>query len=125
MIIVEEYIKQKSREERRVHLKLEEKCIERGGDSRNHRGVLVVFLNSNFPVGKYVHLCHACNNGKCSNPVHLYWGTNSDNIKDAYECGNRKAPNSNGKRWINNGIKRKFIILEKPLSNGWKFGFKL
>jgi hypothetical protein len=25
-------------------------------------------------------LCHACNNAKCSNPRHLYWGTDRENI---------------------------------------------
>ena len=34
-----------------------------------------------------VYLCHACHNGKCSNPVHLYWGTPLDNGIDATENG--------------------------------------
>lgn len=33
--------------------------------------------------------CHSCGNGRlgCVNPKHIYWGTRSDNVKDAYRAG--------------------------------------
>jgi hypothetical protein len=33
--------------------------------------------------------CHSCGNGKagCVNPRHLYWGTRSDNVRDAIKTG--------------------------------------
>ena len=34
-------------------------------------------------------MCHACNNGKCSNPKHLYWGTASENRMDRVKYENR------------------------------------
>lgn len=68
-----------SREDRRTHLKLEEPCCERGGNSTNHKGVLSQYLDTTIPSGRIL-LCHACNNEKCSNPKHLYWGTDKENI---------------------------------------------
>jgi len=31
--------------------------------------------------------CHTCDNKQCVNPAHLYRGTNSDNIRDAFARG--------------------------------------
>ena len=91
MLLVEEFIKL-SRDERRTHLKLEESCCERGGNSTNHKGVLAQYLNTTIPSGRIL-LCHACNNGKCSNPRHLYWGTDHDNIIiDGAEFNTHKSP---------------------------------
>ena len=90
MIDVAEFIKL-SREERRSHLDLDSKCCERGGNSTNHKGVLAEFLNSTIPSGRIL-LCHACNNAKCSNPRHLYWGTDYDNtVLDGSEFGSYKS----------------------------------
>ncbi len=69
------------REERREHLNLEELCCERGGNSTNHKGVLAQYLDTTIPSGRIL-LCHACNNSKCSNPKHLYWGTDKENITE-------------------------------------------
>lgn len=90
MIVLTEYIT-RDRNERRSHLNLSEPCLERGGNSTNHKGVLAQFLNTNIPSGRIL-LCHACHNGKCSNPKHLYWGTDRDNMIDAKENGTWKSP---------------------------------
>lgn len=83
-----------SREERRNHLKLDESCIEIGGyDSREYRGLLAHYLGTEIPTHekkKYM-LCHACNNHKCSNVNHLYWGTTKDNTIDSMEAGTWKS----------------------------------
>ena len=78
MIDINEFIT-RSREERQSHLNLDEQCCERGGNSTNHKGVLAQYLNTTIPSGRIL-LCHACNNDKCSNPNHLYWGTDKENI---------------------------------------------
>jgi|GEM_PF-4162131 len=71
---------------RQDHLDLNEPCVERGGNSTNHRGVLAQYLNT--PIyGRPADLCHACHNDKCSNPKHLYWGTRKENIEDAKQNG--------------------------------------
>lgn len=89
MKLVEDLIKE-SREVRTQHLDLTEPCIERGGNSTVHRGVLAQYLNTNLP--NKVDLCHACHNGKCSNPKHLYWGTRKENVQDAKDNGTWKSP---------------------------------
>ena len=66
---------------------LSEPCIERGGNSTNHKGVLAQYLNTNIPYGIKYPLCHGCHNGKCSNPKHLYWGTPKENVEDSIERG--------------------------------------
>lgn len=75
---IKEFIKE-SREVRRAHLQLEEPCCERGGNSTNHKGVLAQYLDTTIPSGRIL-LCHACNNEKCSNPKHLYWGGRTKKI---------------------------------------------
>jgi hypothetical protein len=88
-----EYIKTVSRQERRKHLKLNEPCIERGGASWEFRGLLAAHLGTTIPArGEKVCLCHACHNGKCSNPSHLYWGSDKDNSQDLTESGKYKNP---------------------------------
>jgi hypothetical protein len=89
MIKVNEWIKE-SKEVRSSHLDLTEKCIERGGNSTVHRGVLAQYLCTDMP--SKVDLCHACNNDKCSNPKHLYWGTRKENVDDARKNGTWKSP---------------------------------
>lgn len=86
---IETYIL-RTKEERQKHLKLDEACIERGGNSSYCKGLLAHIHDTSIPSGKKIHVCHACHNAKCSNPWHLYWGTASENRLDANENG---APN--------------------------------
>ncbi len=79
-----------SKTERQSHLDLVESCLERGGSSTNHRGVLAEYLKTDI-YGKPADLCHACNNEKCSNPRHLYWGTRRENVLDAIQNGTYKS----------------------------------
>jgi len=44
---------------------------------------LVLFLSTGkLPKNKLA--LHKCDNTKCINPKHLYWGTHIDNVRDAY-----------------------------------------
>lgn len=91
MIDVTDFITE-DRTVRRKHLDLADTCIERGGISTHHKGVLAQYLGTTIPAGRIL-LCHACGNGKCSNPKHLYWGTDHDNIVvDGKEFGTYKSP---------------------------------
>ena len=91
MIKLEEYIKL-TKEERQKHIDFSLDCLERGGNSTNHRGVLAEFLNTDIP-GHRIILAHACNNPKCSNPRHLYWATHYENtVEDGTKFNTWKNP---------------------------------
>lgn len=86
---IEEYMQQ-GREERRAHLKLKTPCVAIGGTSGMFKGLLAHHLKTMVPHRSSVMLCHACNNGGCSNVDHLYWGTAKDNHIDSVEAGTYK-----------------------------------
>ena len=91
MIDLKEYILL-PKQERQQHTNLTLPCIERGGNSTNHKGVLAQYLNTNIPSGRIL-LCHACGNGKCSEPKHLYWGTYRENtVEDGIKFGTYTTP---------------------------------
>jgi hypothetical protein len=77
------------KEERQTHLKLDEPCIERGAGSFYFKGLLAHVLDTTVPTGKKIHLCHACHNGACGNPNHLYWGTAQENRQDQITNGGK------------------------------------
>ena len=82
--------------ERQKHLRLDESCIERGGPEKGGlssycKGLLAHVLDTTIPSGHKIHICHACNNPKCSNPNHLYWGTAQENRQDQIENGTSKS----------------------------------
>jgi len=137
---------------RQQHLMLDEECIERGGNSSIHRGVLAEYLRGNI-YNKPADLCHACNNEKCSNPRHLYWGTRSENVKDSMKAGTwynpyqkmveehgeegaknilseraklwhseRTVPQHTGTMYVNDGKISKRIQKSEGVPAGWKRG---
>ena len=89
MQLIEQYILQ-AKNERQKHLDLNDPCIERGGPSKGGlssycKGLMAHLLDTTIPSGHKIHICHACNNEKCSNPKHLYWGTAQENRQDQGE----------------------------------------
>lgn len=87
-----EYL-QKSREERTSHVDLNTPCnLDQKGRLKGKQALLSLLgLEDdveNWTQGK-VHLCHLCDhhskNGWCSNPLHLYVGTASENSLDVPE----------------------------------------
>lgn len=53
-----------------------------------HRLSYQIHNNSIIPHGKEI--CHACDVRACVNPHHIYLGTRSDNMRDAWERGKRR-----------------------------------
>ena len=100
-----------SKQSRQAHLKLDEPCIERGGQSMYLKGLLAHILGTTIPSGKKIHVCHACHNAACSNPNHIYWGTASENVSDAY---------SNGKKTIWEAMVEKYGLEEARAMNSRK-----
>jgi hypothetical protein len=95
MILIETYILL-TKAERCAHLKLNEPCIERGGPQKGGlssycKGLMAHLLDTTIPTGHKIHICHVCDNGKCSNPNHLYWGTAQENRIDQKLSGNDKT----------------------------------
>lgn len=93
MKLIEEYIIQ-SKEERQQHIDLTDPCVERGGPAKGGlssycKGLMAHLLDTTIPSGHKIHVCHACNNEKCSNPKHLYWGTAKENRVDAIQNGGK------------------------------------
>lgn len=72
---------------RQSHLALDEGCDERGGYSTLYKGLLAHFLDTTIPKGIAIQVCHACHNAFCSNPRHLYWGTQTENRRDSIANG--------------------------------------
>ena len=86
MLLIEDYITQ-SKEQRQQHIDLTDQCVERGGPQKGGlssycKGLMAHLLDTTIPSGHKIHVCHACNNEKCSNPKHLYWGTAQENRLD-------------------------------------------
>lgn len=52
---------------------------------RVHRLSLVLTLGE--PNDPEIECCHKCNNKRCCNPEHLYWGTRKQNHRQAMEDG--------------------------------------
>lgn len=87
---IEDYMK-KDLSLRTQHLDLSEPCLEIGGNSTMFRGLLSYYLKTTIPSGFQINLCHKCNNDKCANPKHLYYGTSKENFKDYMESDRYKT----------------------------------
>ena len=145
LVDIQEYIKLPLIE-RQNHLNLNETCLERGGMSTYFKGLLAHVLNTSIPSGSKILVCHACGNGKCSNPNHLYFGTPKENVADGYRHGTMINPwqasiNKYGKEetlkrarahqkevngystyYITNGVKNKRINHGDSIPEGWRKG---
>lgn len=61
------------------------------GDRRSPlKGSRVSWEIHNGPIPEGLHVLHHCDNPECTNPKHLYVGTQVENLKDAYRRGRRK-----------------------------------
>ena len=67
---------------------------------RIHKGVI--------PKGQLV--CHTCDNRLCINPDHLFLGTHSDNMKDAFKKGRLTTITSKGSESYNTHLTEEDVL---------------
>lgn len=61
-------------------------CIRYRGSSMSAPRLSKVITDKAWPA-EGMFACHSCDNPRCMNPAHIWWGTNQDNIRDAAEKG--------------------------------------
>lgn len=49
--------------------------------------VIVAWLCLGYNLKSNLEICHSCDNHKCYNPLHLFFGTRKDNMRDALAKG--------------------------------------
>lgn len=62
------------------------------GGSRRMRVARWAYQHFIGPVPEGHHVLHHCDNPPCCNPAHLFTGTQSDNMLDAYAKGRKQSP---------------------------------
>lgn len=65
------------------------------------------------PILNGLFVCHSCDNKKCINPDHLFLGTNSDNMKDAYQKNRLQVPDGSKKFALNHKPKNRKLQEEQ------------
>lgn len=86
---------------------------------RGHRASWIIHFG-NIPEGK--HVCHKCDNPRCTNPDHLFLGSHKDNMQDAKKKGrnyiNRSGENTSNAKLTNLQVKNIKFLLEQKLTIG-------
>ena len=106
MIDAEDLIETESRSYRMKHVDLKTPCIisekiytDGRAPSPVFRKALAEFTNTTLPNGYEYYACHACNDGRCINPEHIYWGTPAENADDLVNYYNEICE-WKGTKWI-------------------------
>jgi len=105
MIDAEDLIETESRSYRMKHVDLKTPCIisekiyKGRASSIEYRKALAEFTNTTLPSGNDYPACHACNDGRCINPEHIYWGTPAENADDLVNYYN-EISEWKARKWI-------------------------
>lgn len=61
---------------------------------------LIAYLCLGFDINSKLHVLHKCDNMKCFNPLHLFIGTNEQNIEDSISKGRQPLKGINHSKHI-------------------------
>jgi hypothetical protein len=67
-------------------------------DRRRKRAHRVAFEMHTGSIDASLLVCHRCDNPCCCNPIHLFQGTNADNVRDRHAKGRDAKGDANGMR---------------------------
>lgn len=71
------------------------------------------------PIPEGMLVCHHCDNKGCCNPSHLFVGTQSDNMRDAFTKGRLHVPDSVGEKNTNSKLtNRQAVEIRKENATG-------
>jgi hypothetical protein len=71
----------------------------------------VFFELANNGLDPNLHVLHSCDNPSCCNPLHLFSGTNQDNVNDRELKGRNKPPPNGDKHWTRTNPEKKRAVL--------------
>jgi hypothetical protein len=71
----------------------------RGCESKISGNRLALMLAEDAPIPDGMTANHTCHNGWCVNPLHVYAGTDTENMMDAYLDGRRSVPARTDYNW--------------------------
>lgn len=63
-----------------------------GFNNKSHRAHRISYYLYHGNISNEKIICHKCDNPKCVNPLHLYEGTNAENMEDRDKRKRRKSP---------------------------------
>lgn len=83
--------------------------LAHGKEYRAHR---LALRFAKEPESEALLACHTCDNKRCCNPGHMYWGTKSQNALDAYD----RSPGLSSVRKL---LPSQAAYIKKLLANGY------
>ena len=89
---------------------------EYAGSVSHYRYAYVAFNRALIAEGLQIN--HKCDNRRCCNPVHLYAGTQSQNIQDMYDRGRDVIPRGDDHPWSTKLSSDKVVEIRVRIANG-------
>jgi len=86
------------------------------GSTSHYRYAYVAF--NRVLIAEGLQINHKCDNRRCCNPVHLYAGTQSQNIQDMYDRGRDVIPRGDDHPWSTKLSSKKVVEIRERIASG-------